>query len=148
MPASERRMIKSRRITRACDYCHKRSIRCINASGSQCQNCVEFDQPCTFERAAKRRGVKPKSGASAGSPAPTPRNFESTNGTFDRNCWQCLLCRVFKMCRNLPTRLAYCLNNCSELLTAPSAPQVIISAMEGSGYCQPSRGDESRRGIL
>lgn len=148
MPASERRTIKSRRITRACDYCHKCSIRCINAGGSQCQNCIEFDQPCTYERAAKRRGVKPKSGAGAGSPAPAPRNFDSANGMFDRNYWQCLLCRVFKMCRKLPTRLAYCLNNCGQLLIAPSASQVNISAMEGSDDCQPSRSDESRRGIL
>ena len=114
MPASERRTMKSRRITRACDYCHKRSIRCISTGGSQCQKCIEFDQPCTYDRAAMRRGVKPKPGARACSPAPAPRNFESANGTFDRNYWQCLLCRVFKMCRNLPTRLAYCLNNCSQ----------------------------------
>jgi hypothetical protein len=147
MPASKR-TIKSRRITRACDYCHQRSIRCINAGGSQCQKCIEFDQPCTYERAVKRRGVKPKSGARAGSPASAPRNFESANSTLDRNYWQCLLCPIFKMCRNLLTRLVYCLNNCSQLLTAPSAPQVIVSAMEGSDDCQPSRGHESRRGIL
>jgi hypothetical protein len=39
-------------------------------------------------------------------------------------------------------------DNCGQLLTAPSASQVIISAMEGSDDCQPGRGDESRRGIL
>lgn len=52
---------KARRITRACDYCHRRSIRCRASSegdGSRCQNCVDFDQPCTYNRPAKRRGAK------------------------------------------------------------------------------------------
>lgn len=26
----------------------------------RCTNCVDFAQPCTFARAVKRRGVKPK----------------------------------------------------------------------------------------
>ena len=141
--ASERRTIKSRRITRACDYCHKRSIRCINSGGSQCQKCIEFDQPCTYERATKRRGVKPKSGARAGSPAPAPRNFESANGTFDRNYWQCL-----QDVPKPPDEAGLLPEQLQSILTAPSASQVITSAMEGSDDCQPSRGDESRRGIL
>ena len=82
IPASERRTTKSRRISRACDYCHQRSIRCINAGGSQCQKCIEFDQPCTYERAVKKRGVKPKSEARAGL-APVPRNFEFANRALD-----------------------------------------------------------------
>ncbi|KAI1611240.1 hypothetical protein EDD37DRAFT_443571 [Exophiala viscosa] len=59
MPSSEQRP-KSRRITRACDYCHKRSIRCTSGNGSRCQSCIDFDQPCTYNRAAKRRGVTPR----------------------------------------------------------------------------------------
>lgn len=57
---------KLRRITRACDYCHKRSIRCRfpgGEEGNKCQNCLDFDQPCLFERVVKRRGAKPRSSA-------------------------------------------------------------------------------------
>jgi hypothetical protein len=52
---------KVRRISRACDYCHHRSIRCGASSegdGSRCQNCVDFEQPCTYDRPVKRRGAK------------------------------------------------------------------------------------------
>ncbi|KAK5074732.1 hypothetical protein LTR64_000937 [Lithohypha guttulata] len=55
---------KLRRITRACDYCHRRSIRCRfpgQEDNNRCQNCVDFDQPCLFERVVKRRGAKPRS---------------------------------------------------------------------------------------
>ena len=52
---------KARRISRACDYCHHRSIRCRAISegdGGRCQNCVDFEQPCTYDRPVKRRGAK------------------------------------------------------------------------------------------
>jgi hypothetical protein len=52
---------KVRRISRACDYCHHRSIRCRASSegdGNRCQNCVDFEQPCTYDRPIKRRGAK------------------------------------------------------------------------------------------
>src|SRR5689334_12587431 len=55
---------KLRRITRACDYCHKRSIRCKfpgDTDDTRCQNCIDFDQPCRFDRVVKRRGAKPRS---------------------------------------------------------------------------------------
>lgn len=55
--------VKRRRVTQACDYCHQRSIRCrISESdpSQRCQNCVSFDQPCTRNRPAKKRGVKPR----------------------------------------------------------------------------------------
>lgn len=49
-----------RRITRACDFCHRRAIRCLRDSGSsRCLKCAEFDQPCTYTRPAKKRGAKP-----------------------------------------------------------------------------------------
>ena len=51
---------RSRRITRACDYCHRRAIRCQrDENASRCFKCVQFDQPCTYARPAKRCGVKP-----------------------------------------------------------------------------------------
>jgi hypothetical protein len=55
---------KIRRITRACDYCHRRSIKCRareNANDKQCQNCFEFAQACTYDRPVRRRGAKKRS---------------------------------------------------------------------------------------
>lgn len=55
---------KIRRITRACDYCHRRSIKCRDRQDPQdprCQNCYEFAQPCTYDRPMKRRGAKKRS---------------------------------------------------------------------------------------
>ncbi|KAH7303206.1 fungal-specific transcription factor domain-containing protein [Stachybotrys elegans] len=53
---------KQRRITRACDYCHSRSIRCqpTVGGGEGCQNCKDFMQPCTYRRRPRRRGVAPR----------------------------------------------------------------------------------------
>lgn len=72
-PADQKKL---RRITRACDYCHKRSIRCRfpgDTDSSRCQNCIDFDQPCQFERAVKRRGAKPRTQAASCAPeVPTP----------------------------------------------------------------------------
>ncbi|KAI0009749.1 fungal-specific transcription factor domain-containing protein [Xylariaceae sp. FL0662B] len=49
---------RRRRITQACDYCHRRSIRCRPSSyGTTCQNCNDFAQPCTYRRKVRRRGV-------------------------------------------------------------------------------------------
>lgn len=57
-----RNNIKSRRTTRACDYCHRRAIRCLyDSNASRCRNCTQFDQPCTYSRQPKKRGVKPRS---------------------------------------------------------------------------------------
>ncbi|KAJ4861720.1 fungal specific transcription factor domain-containing protein [Trichoderma breve] len=61
---------KQRRISRACDYCHRRSIRCKPAEGfsgaggsSSCQNCKDFAQVCTYHRQPKRRGVPARNGS-------------------------------------------------------------------------------------
>lgn len=64
---------KVRRISRACDYCHHRSIRCRvsdEGDGTRCQNCVDFDQACTYNRPAKRRGVKPRQRSSSATSSP------------------------------------------------------------------------------
>jgi hypothetical protein len=50
---------KLRRVSRACDFCHRRSIRCESSQEAQrCQNCVDFDVDCTFLRPANKRGIK------------------------------------------------------------------------------------------
>jgi hypothetical protein len=45
------------------DFCNRRSIKCskIEDPPGRCQNCVDFDVPCTFDRPSKRRGVKAES---------------------------------------------------------------------------------------
>ncbi|KAH7346556.1 hypothetical protein BKA65DRAFT_279312 [Rhexocercosporidium sp. MPI-PUGE-AT-0058] len=61
-PTSEprRKTKKLRRTTRACDFCNRRSIRCKGSEEnvSRCQNCVDFDVPCTYDRPTKKRGKK------------------------------------------------------------------------------------------
>ncbi|KAJ5532974.1 hypothetical protein N7494_009526 [Penicillium frequentans] len=51
---------KIQRVSMACDFCHRRSIKCSHSEDplGRCQNCVDFDLRCTFDRPAKRRGVK------------------------------------------------------------------------------------------
>ncbi|KUJ21140.1 uncharacterized protein LY89DRAFT_770371 [Mollisia scopiformis] len=49
---------KRRRISRACDFCNRRSIRCrpSQEDSDRCQNCVDFGVDCTYKRPMKRRG--------------------------------------------------------------------------------------------
>lgn len=50
---------KQLRISRACDFCHNRSIRCRKSPGAdRCQNCNDFDVTCSYDRPAKQRGVQ------------------------------------------------------------------------------------------
>ncbi|KAL4781657.1 fungal-specific transcription factor domain-containing protein [Aspergillus varians] len=51
---------KFQRISKACDFCNRRSIKCNKNSGphAPCQNCVDFDVPCTYDRPARRRGAR------------------------------------------------------------------------------------------
>ncbi|KAJ5405338.1 hypothetical protein N7465_006622 [Penicillium sp. CMV-2018d] len=69
---------KLQRVSKACDFCNRRSIKCGRSEDplGRCQNCADFDVPCTFDRPAKRRGVKAGTRASmrdtplVGTPAP------------------------------------------------------------------------------
>ncbi|KAJ9157237.1 Zinc c6 transcription factor [Pleurostoma richardsiae] len=44
------------RISKACDFCHKRRIKCLDnpLDPSRCQNCADFDILCTYVRPSKR----------------------------------------------------------------------------------------------
>ncbi|KAF5964748.1 c6 transcription factor [Fusarium coicis] len=56
---------KLRRVSKACDFCHKRARKCKLplAEGSlSCLTCLEHDVPCTWTRVTAKRGVKPRSG--------------------------------------------------------------------------------------
>ncbi|ETN42793.1 uncharacterized protein HMPREF1541_01951 [Cyphellophora europaea CBS 101466] len=80
---------KTRRITRACDYCHRRAIRCLrDGNASQCLKCLQFSQPCTYARPAKRRGVKPGSQAiSPSAPANVLGNSRAKTDSQSRLQW-------------------------------------------------------------
>ncbi|OXG52380.1 nuclear protein [Cryptococcus neoformans] len=52
--------LKRRRITRACDRCHRGGIRCASSSNpSVCAPCADFGSECTYNRPMKRRGPPP-----------------------------------------------------------------------------------------
>ncbi|KAL9092228.1 MAG: hypothetical protein Q9159_000987 [Coniocarpon cinnabarinum] len=68
------------RATRACDFCHSRSIRCrqppsvpgvenSSANPGECQNCVEYQRPCTYTRPLKKRGAQSNRSRNAPKPA-------------------------------------------------------------------------------
>ncbi|EPE08138.1 zinc c6 transcription factor [Ophiostoma piceae UAMH 11346] len=51
------------RISKACDFCHKRRIKCQDSPGdvvSRCRNCAEFDIPCTYARPSRRGRGSPQ----------------------------------------------------------------------------------------
>lgn len=52
------------RISKACDFCHKRRIKCQSnpLNPGRCQNCTDFDIACTYARPSRR---------GRGSPQPT-----------------------------------------------------------------------------
>jgi hypothetical protein len=58
---------KRQRVSRACDFCHARGLRCrrgdsnINEHGglSDCLTCIDYGVPCKVERPIRRRGRKP-----------------------------------------------------------------------------------------
>ncbi|KAH7088397.1 hypothetical protein FB567DRAFT_524321 [Paraphoma chrysanthemicola] len=56
MPVERHKPKKLLRASRACDFCHKRSIKCqsSNTSPGTCQNCVDFNVPCTYDRPLRR----------------------------------------------------------------------------------------------
>lgn len=49
---------KTRRNTRACDACSRRSVRCKPSTEdlTRCQNCVDFNEACTLDRPMRKRG--------------------------------------------------------------------------------------------
>jgi hypothetical protein len=49
--------LKRRRITRACDRCHKGGIKCAASKDPNiCLPCASFGSECTYDRPIKRRG--------------------------------------------------------------------------------------------
>ncbi|KAM0493389.1 hypothetical protein ACHAP9_007460 [Verticillium nonalfalfae] len=61
-------VLKRRRITKACDFCHRRGRKCKlpsttspdSATTVTCLTCIEHGATCTWDRVAAKRGVKSK----------------------------------------------------------------------------------------
>lgn len=70
---------KQRRVSRACDFCHKRSMRCVPIPESRCKNCEDFDRPCTFTRPVKRGATTSNSNVSGSSQGDHGRGYGSGN---------------------------------------------------------------------
>ncbi|KAJ8656709.1 hypothetical protein O0I10_007556 [Lichtheimia ornata] len=51
-----RRVGKRMRITRACDMCRKKKVKCHATPGTACSNCIDAGTPCEFNQSAKKRG--------------------------------------------------------------------------------------------
>lgn len=50
---------KRRRVTQACDFCHKRAIKCQKSpTDTSCENYKDFSQPCIFDRRPRKRGLQ------------------------------------------------------------------------------------------
>ncbi|KAK7189533.1 C6 transcription factor [Paraphaeosphaeria sporulosa] len=84
MTSDSNRPAKRRRVTQACDYCHRRSIRCQPVVGDiheRCTNCVDFEQPCTRDRAVRRRGVKPRRSMSQQTPSPSLHTVQTPDSS-------------------------------------------------------------------
>ncbi|KAL2787879.1 fungal-specific transcription factor domain-containing protein [Aspergillus keveii] len=70
---------KFQRISKACDFCNRRSIKCNKNSGpvAPCQNCADFGVPCTYDRPTRRRGARKHEHASSVPPGPLTGSSES-----------------------------------------------------------------------
>ncbi|BEI87113.1 hypothetical protein CcaverHIS002_0704590 [Cutaneotrichosporon cavernicola] len=53
--------LKRRRITRACDRCHRSGVKCSRSpTPGICGPCAAFGSECTYQRPVKRRGPVPR----------------------------------------------------------------------------------------
>lgn len=61
------------------DFCNRRSIKCRRGDDQlgRCQNCADFNVACTFDRPAKRRGVKAGTRVTARESSSTPALSEN-----------------------------------------------------------------------
>ncbi|RDW67677.1 hypothetical protein BP6252_09073 [Coleophoma cylindrospora] len=74
--------VKQRRATRACDFCHRRGLKCrpTEPPSSSCATCIEYHTECTSTRKVVKRGKKPtKSSPAAGETVGTKVDFNRFN---------------------------------------------------------------------
>ncbi|KAH7394278.1 hypothetical protein DE146DRAFT_679512 [Phaeosphaeria sp. MPI-PUGE-AT-0046c] len=81
MPVDRQPPKKQLRTSRACDFCHKRSIKCKSSTDqpTKCQNCSDFDVLCTYERPMRRGRALPEH--ILGRPARPTRTLVSARST-------------------------------------------------------------------
>jgi hypothetical protein len=62
------------RNSKACDFCHKRRIKCQNSpvNPGRCQNCTDFDVQCNYSRPSKRGANRNSSHTGAAVSRPQP----------------------------------------------------------------------------
>ncbi|KAI0483850.1 fungal-specific transcription factor domain-containing protein [Xylaria cf. heliscus] len=76
--SSSHRKPKRRRVTQACDFCHKRAIKCQKSPVDvSCENCRDFSQPCTFDRRPRKRGLQVRTIARADDDSRSEENSAS-----------------------------------------------------------------------
>ncbi|OTA53620.1 hypothetical protein K449DRAFT_339622 [Hypoxylon sp. EC38] len=87
MPNS-RQKPKRRRATQACDFCHKRAIKCQKSPvDPSCENCKDFSQPCTFVRQPRKRGLQVRSVARTDGDSRSKGNSASTSTCEIQQSW-------------------------------------------------------------
>ncbi|KAL6709420.1 hypothetical protein ACN47E_001827 [Coniothyrium glycines] len=92
IPKIERRSSApvKRRVSRACDHCHRMRTRCNGQA--PCSRCIELEYVCQYNREKKRRGKVPRhiqkqreEAAAAGHSPHTPNGLLPGNGYFERS---------------------------------------------------------------
>lgn len=81
---------KAKRVSKACDFCHSRSIRCrpsAEEGTARCQNCFDYQHPCRYTRPTLKRGTRARQDAakagsatasdSAAGPSQSPGQWQS-----------------------------------------------------------------------
>ncbi|KAL4783279.1 hypothetical protein BJX76DRAFT_358141 [Aspergillus varians] len=77
--------VKAKRVTQACDFCHRRGLKCKTgpqdeysnaAHPPSCLTCIEYGQECTRKRQPRKRGTKPRGNGGS--------NSSSGNSVIDR----------------------------------------------------------------
>ncbi|CCF57126.1 hypothetical protein KAFR_0C01320 [Kazachstania africana CBS 2517] len=63
--------IAKRRVSKACDHCRKRKIKCgpINPAKNKCDNCIKYSSACTFTHQPSNQKRQDNGGASQGTAA-------------------------------------------------------------------------------
>ncbi|KAI9367376.1 hypothetical protein BJX61DRAFT_547541 [Aspergillus egyptiacus] len=73
--------VKSKRVTQACDFCHRRGLKCkVGPQTFPCLTCLEYGQECTRKRQPKKRGTKPRGGRKEAPPSGFQASAPGTSG--------------------------------------------------------------------
>ncbi|GAA5980860.1 hypothetical protein JCM11641_004746 [Rhodosporidiobolus odoratus] len=108
-----------RRITRACDFCNRRGLKCVKddtaSSTASCRSCQHHAVTCTYNRPRKKRGPTPRTTDSTVSEASTSQETSAPGAISAANlpptplppaayCWRpSRLVPVFALLRALET---------------------------------------------